>query len=123
MTAKAREFLDFWIENSVHAAEQYGTPGASQDVAELARRCIEMAGQQGLTEQDLRDAAGDITDYIRIRRRRRTGRKPIVPNSSGHGLASRPELAAEAAKQQVRFSNVSATDSTCVIARLNARCA
>lgn len=67
MTVKAREFLDFWIENSVHAAEQYGTPGASQDVAELARRCIEMAGQQGLTEQELRDAAGDITDYIRIR--------------------------------------------------------
>lgn len=65
MTAKAREFLDFWIENSVHAAEQYGTPGASQDVAELARRCIEMAGQQGLTEQDLHDAAGDITEYIR----------------------------------------------------------
>ncbi|WFU30907.1 hypothetical protein QA635_30665 [Bradyrhizobium brasilense] len=67
MTAKAREFLDFWIENSIHAAEQYGTPGASQDVAELARRCVEMARQQGLTEQDLRDAAGDITDYIRIR--------------------------------------------------------
>ncbi|MVT67533.1 hypothetical protein GPL21_20740 [Bradyrhizobium pachyrhizi] len=67
MTAKAREFLDFWIENSVRAAERYGTPGASQDVAELAHRCVEMAGQQGLTEQDLRDAAGDITDYIRIR--------------------------------------------------------
>lgn len=64
-TAKAREFLDFWVENCIHAAEQYGTPGGSQDVAELARRCVEMAVQQGLTEQDLRDAADDITDYVR----------------------------------------------------------
>ena len=32
MAIKAREYVDYSIENSVHAAEQFGTPGASQDV-------------------------------------------------------------------------------------------
>jgi hypothetical protein len=65
MSAKAREFIDYWIENSVHAAEQYGTPGASQDVAGLTRRCIEMAKGQGVTEQAMRDEIGDVAEYIR----------------------------------------------------------
>ena len=62
--SKAREFIDFWIENSVHAAEQYRTPGASQDVAELTRRIIEAAKGQGISEADLRAEIGDISDYI-----------------------------------------------------------
>jgi hypothetical protein len=65
MSARAREFIDFWIQNSVHAAEQYGTPGASQDVAELTRRCIEMAKSQRITEKAMRDEVGDIAEYIR----------------------------------------------------------
>jgi hypothetical protein len=28
VSEQAREFIDFWIENSVHAAEQSGAPGA-----------------------------------------------------------------------------------------------
>ncbi|WP_426442138.1 hypothetical protein [Bradyrhizobium genosp. P] len=67
MSASAREFVDFWIENSVHAAEQYRAPGASQDVAELTRRCIEMARGQGITEQAIRDEVGDLGQYIRSR--------------------------------------------------------
>jgi hypothetical protein len=27
--SKVREYIDFWVENSVHAAEQYSTPGAT----------------------------------------------------------------------------------------------
>ena len=42
--SKVREFIDYWIENSVHAAEQYRTIGASQDITELTRRCVEAAG-------------------------------------------------------------------------------
>jgi hypothetical protein len=64
MSAKAREFIDFWIENSVHAAEQFRSPGASQDVAELTRRCIEMAKSQGITEKAMRDEVGDLAEYI-----------------------------------------------------------
>ena len=69
MSARAREFIDFWIQNSVHAAEQYGTPGASQDVAELTRRCIEMAKSQRITEKAMRDKVGDIAEYIRSKLR------------------------------------------------------
>jgi hypothetical protein len=69
MGAKAREFIDYWIENSVHAAEQYRTPGASQDVSELTRRCVEMAKGQGITEEAMRDEIGDVAEYIRDRLR------------------------------------------------------
>ena len=41
---KAREFLEFWMQNSVHSAEQHGVPGGSQSPEELKARCIEMAG-------------------------------------------------------------------------------
>ena len=50
MTAKAREFIDFWIENSVHAVEQFRTRGASQDVSDLTARLIENAEAQGISE-------------------------------------------------------------------------
>ena len=63
--SKAREFVDFWIENSVHAKEQFKMLGASQDVSELTRRCIEAAKDQGVSEIELQDEVGDIADYIR----------------------------------------------------------
>lgn len=65
MSAKAREFIDFWIENSVHAKEQFRTVGASQDVAELTHRCIEAAKGQGLSETDMQAEIGDVAGYIR----------------------------------------------------------
>ncbi|MFT4116592.1 hypothetical protein [Bradyrhizobium sp.] len=64
MTSKAREFIDFWVENSIHPAEQYRTVGASQDVAELTRRLIDGAKGQGISEADLRAEIGDISDYV-----------------------------------------------------------
>ncbi|MET4384378.1 hypothetical protein ABIB73_000113 [Bradyrhizobium sp. F1.4.3] len=62
--SKAREFIDFWVENSIHAAEQYRTAGASQDVAELTRRLVEAANGQGISEADLSAEIGDIAAYI-----------------------------------------------------------
>lgn len=64
ITVKAREYIDFWIENSVHAAEQFKTPEATQDVSELVRRLIEGAEGQGITEQDMRDQVGDLDAYL-----------------------------------------------------------
>lgn len=65
MSVQAREFIDFWIENSVHAAEESGARGASQDVSELARRCVAMAEDQGITEDAMRAEVGDVAEYIR----------------------------------------------------------
>jgi hypothetical protein len=65
MDATAREFIDFWIENSIHAAEQDGDAGATQDVDELVRRCVDMARAQGLTEAAMQAEVGDIGAYIR----------------------------------------------------------
>ena len=62
--SKAREFIDFWIENSVHAVEQFGTPGASQDVTELTRRCVEAAKGQGISQADMKAEIGDLAQYI-----------------------------------------------------------
>jgi len=63
--SKAREFIDYWIENSVHAAEQARAAGASQDVSELAARCIKAGAELGLTEADLTKEFGDLAAYIR----------------------------------------------------------
>jgi hypothetical protein len=62
--SETREFIDFWIENSVHAAEGCGA-GGEQDVAELTRRFIEAAKGQGIAEADLRAEIGDIFSYVR----------------------------------------------------------
>ena len=35
---QSAHYIDFWIENSIHAAEQLGNPGGSQNVSELVRR-------------------------------------------------------------------------------------
>ena len=61
----AREYIDFWIENSIHAAEQFKTVGASQDVALLVERLIEGAKGQGITEQAMHDEVGDLAAYIK----------------------------------------------------------
>lgn len=65
MSARAREFIDFWTENSVHPVEPLRTAGASQDVAELTSRCIEAAKSQGISEADLQAEIGDIAEHIR----------------------------------------------------------
>ena len=65
MASKAREYVDFWIENSVHATEQYGYAGASQQVNDLVRRLIDGAKDQGISEEAMAREVGDLTDYIR----------------------------------------------------------
>ena len=64
MSAKAREFIDFWIENSVHATEPYGIAGAEQDVTQLARRCVQAAKGQGISEAEMQAEIGDVAEYI-----------------------------------------------------------
>jgi hypothetical protein len=67
MVSKAREYIDFWVENSVHATEEYRAPGGSQDVTELVHRLVEGAKAQGITEQSMHDEVGDLAEYVRAR--------------------------------------------------------
>ena len=61
--SKAREFLEFWIQNSVHPAEQRGV-SASQSPEELKARCLEMAESQDLSLADLEAEVGDLYQHI-----------------------------------------------------------
>ncbi|MCC8937567.1 DUF768 domain-containing protein [Bradyrhizobium sp. Arg68] len=76
MTKRAREFIDFWIQNSIHAVEQYRTAGASQDVNELTRRLIEAAKGQGISEVELQAEIGDVSRHVgdRLKEANRTER-------------------------------------------------
>ena len=65
MTSEAREYIDFWTENSVHAAEQYRTVGASQSVSDLVYRLIEGAKAQGISEEAMTKEVGDLAEYVR----------------------------------------------------------
>lgn len=65
MTSKAREYIDFWIETSVHATEQYGYAGASQSASDLVRRLVEGAKGQGISEEAMTNEVGDLMDYLR----------------------------------------------------------
>ncbi|MBR0801889.1 hypothetical protein JQ615_41925 [Bradyrhizobium jicamae] len=67
MPTKAREYVDFWIENSVHAAEQYGTPGASQNVKELVDRLVDGARGQGITREAMESEVGNLAEYIKAK--------------------------------------------------------
>lgn len=62
--SKAREFLDFWIENSVHASEEFRSPGASQHVDELLQRCVRAAEAEDVSKADMEAEVGSLADYI-----------------------------------------------------------
>lgn len=65
MSTKVRDFIDFWIENSVHAGEQYGAQGGSQIARDLADRCVEMADAQGISKDEIEKEIGDIPAFIK----------------------------------------------------------
>jgi hypothetical protein len=65
--SKAKEFIDFWVENSIHAREPYGAAGAEQGVEELARRLLAAAGDQGISEAALVKEVGDVAAYLRAK--------------------------------------------------------
>ena len=60
----AREFIDYWIENCVHASEPHGAVGAEQDVSILIARCVEMASTLGFSKAALDRDVGSLSAYI-----------------------------------------------------------
>jgi hypothetical protein len=85
MTANGRDFIDFWIQNSVHAGEQYGTRAGSQAARDLTSRCLEMAASQGISRAEMEKEIGDILNYMKPNQ----GRRPeaaFAPCRKGGGI-------------------------------------
>ncbi len=65
MGTTVREFVEFWLENSVHADEQFGPRRRRADIQELADRLIRFGAGQGYTKQQIEAEIGDVYEYIR----------------------------------------------------------
>lgn len=63
--ATVREFVDFWIANSVHADETFGPHRGQSEVQELVDRFVSAARDQGFTEADIEHEVGDIYEHLR----------------------------------------------------------
>jgi hypothetical protein len=63
--ATAKEFVEFWLVNSVHADEQYGIRQGRVEVQKLAEHLVAAAEAQGFTKQQVEAEPGDIGQYIR----------------------------------------------------------
>ena len=64
MPADAKEFIDFWIENSVHAKPFHNEGGGSQNALVLAARMVAAAQEQGLSKDDILREIGDPEAYL-----------------------------------------------------------
>jgi hypothetical protein len=60
-----REFVDFWLTNSVHADEQMVGRRGREDILKLADRFAVAANCQGFSKQQIEAEIGDIYAYIR----------------------------------------------------------
>ena len=60
-----REFVDFWLTNSVHADEQMVGRRGREAVVKLADRLVVAASYQGFSKQQVEAELGDIRAYIR----------------------------------------------------------
>jgi hypothetical protein len=66
MVSAVREFVEFWLENSVHADEQFQARRGHVEVDRLAENLVRAAEAQGFTRQQMEDElGGDIQTFIR----------------------------------------------------------
>ena len=66
--AIAKEFVDFWLENSVHADEQFGGRRGPVEIDLLVTNLVRAAENQGLTKKQIEEElGGDIHGFIRAR--------------------------------------------------------
>ena len=65
--ATPKEFVEFWLENSVHPDEQFGLRRGRPPVQQLADNLIRAAEDQGFSKQQIEaELGGDIFAYIRF---------------------------------------------------------
>lgn len=64
--ATAKEFVEFWLQNSVHPDEQFGLKQGRADVRHLADNLVRAAEGQGFSKEQMEaELGGDIDAYIR----------------------------------------------------------
>jgi hypothetical protein len=64
--ATAKEFVEFWLENSVHADEPLGARRGRPEVQQLADKLVRAAEAEGFAAQQIEaELGGDIYDFIR----------------------------------------------------------
>ena len=63
--ATAKEFVEFWLHNSVHADEQFAPRRGREAVQHLVDGLIGAAEAQGFTKEQTEAEIGDIYEYIR----------------------------------------------------------
>ena len=64
-SSTAKEFVEFWLQNSVHADEQMTGRRGRAAISKLADRLVVAAKHQGFTKQHIEAEIGDIYTYIR----------------------------------------------------------
>jgi hypothetical protein len=64
--ASAEEFIEFWLENSVHPDERFGIRRGREAVQQLADDLVRAAEAQGFTKEQVEaELGGDLAGYIR----------------------------------------------------------
>jgi hypothetical protein len=64
--ATAKEFIEFWLANSVHADEQDGVRRGRAEIDRLVENLVRAADAQGFTRKQMEDElGGDIHAFIR----------------------------------------------------------
>ena len=64
--ATPKEFVEFWLENSVHADEHFGAKRGRMEVDRLVESLVQAAEAQGFTRKQVEDElGGDIHAFIR----------------------------------------------------------
>jgi len=60
-----KEFVDYWLENSVHPDEEIGPRRGRAAVQRLADNLVRAAEEQGFTKAEIEAEIGDLYIFIR----------------------------------------------------------
>jgi hypothetical protein len=63
--ATAKEFVEFWLEVSVHPDEQYGPQRGREAVQALADELVHAAEAEGFTKAQVEAEIGELPEFIR----------------------------------------------------------
>jgi hypothetical protein len=84
MSSRVREWIEDWTQNNVHfdgyPSEDAPDPGATM----LAEQCVIQAREDGITEEELEEEAGDLPMYIHQVMKRAANSKEILQGSKSN---------------------------------------